>query len=583
MSLVKIDVDSPEYLSLRIEYSELTRKYQSSGESKFIGGMPVTLERDCLRPLLRKNNGEYAYYVTLKVDGERYLLFINKESLVYFVSRSLNFYYLPSFSNGNVANCLFDGEMVFFQNGESEFLIFDALFYKGESLIEMNYPARMKNVQNVQNVQNFTITVKKWFNLGEVLGWNNCYSQIEKTTNQSRKNKLMSDGLILQPFDTNYVTGPWIKNKNIQFKWKPVEQQTIDFKIKVINTNTWHLLTKNGNPFMINQKQGNPLPATCIPDKNNKRVLNDGDVAEFKLVDNNIFKVYKLRDNKEANSIPSALSVMNFLNNPFTLDILKTENGLTLLTKSQLILCICKVYNTFFTKSDQEILKNNYELIKDKNTEFELRFYKSGSQFGGGVKRYVFENINNYLISEKYPYGIIQSFDILSNNSRSEYSINGQLMQNITKTKYDIYSENKETIQKIIGYSKSFNVPVDMDELRKLKKKPEEQKDYSETYYRFGLSTERKSQIVVPEIVNGRSNLVRIKNRVSYYSSLFRIDLTVVKEGYGFRQANGSMDKYEIELEYIGNKLNEGTIPFEDFLNSLNSLTIKILIAANNC
>jgi hypothetical protein len=63
--------------------------------SKFIGGMPVTLEIDCLRPILRKKDGKYEYYMTLKADGERYLLLIiNKE--YYFISRSMNFYYLEN-------------------------------------------------------------------------------------------------------------------------------------------------------------------------------------------------------------------------------------------------------------------------------------------------------------------------------------------------------------------------------------------------------------------------------------------------------------------------------------------------------
>ena len=189
--------------------------------------MPVTLERDCLRPLLRKDKGEYVYYVTLKVDGERYLLFINNNSFIYFVSRSLNFYYLSSLSSelkANVSDCLFDGEMVFDQEGNPEFLIFDALFYKGVSLIEMDYRSRMNNIPNIPGLN---VTVKKWFNLGEVLKFNNCYSQILLRTNQLRKNKLISDGLILQPFDTNYVTGgPWIKSNNILFKY------TLYYKLK---------------------------------------------------------------------------------------------------------------------------------------------------------------------------------------------------------------------------------------------------------------------------------------------------------------------------------------------------------------
>ena len=139
----------------------------------------------------------------------------------------------------------------------------------------------------------------------------NIYSYVVKNT---PVNKIESDGLIVQNFKGVYITsGPWIKKNNIQFKWKPLDKQTVDFKIKMESPNTWILLTKNGNPYMVNQKNGNPLPAICRPTASNKNTFVDGDVAEFKLVGNNIFKIDRPRFNKEANSIPTVMSVMNFL------------------------------------------------------------------------------------------------------------------------------------------------------------------------------------------------------------------------------------------------------------------------------
>jgi SAM-dependent methyltransferase len=46
------------------------------------------------------------------------------------------------------------------------------------------------------------------------------------------KKKIDTDGLIFTPGLENYLFGPWmLGNKNKQFKWKPIEQLTIDFEI----------------------------------------------------------------------------------------------------------------------------------------------------------------------------------------------------------------------------------------------------------------------------------------------------------------------------------------------------------------
>ena len=109
-----------------------------------------------------------------------------------------------------------------------------------------------------------------------------------KETNKLRpkESKLEADGINLQPFDTPYVPyGPWNKYNNVQFKWKPSNQLTIDFKIKIVGLNEWTLLTKTDQPFNINQPDGNPLPATCIPTDAQKLKYHDSEVVEYGAVD----------------------------------------------------------------------------------------------------------------------------------------------------------------------------------------------------------------------------------------------------------------------------------------------------------
>ena len=74
--------NNPEYIRNLNDYYTLTRKYQKSDKPEFIGGMPVTLENNCFKSLFRTNNKVFVYNLTLKVDGERYLLFLNSSILL---------------------------------------------------------------------------------------------------------------------------------------------------------------------------------------------------------------------------------------------------------------------------------------------------------------------------------------------------------------------------------------------------------------------------------------------------------------------------------------------------------------------
>ena len=125
LEVVKIPVfwenqNNPEYLRIRNDYLLLTKQYQIKENGEFIGGMPVTLENDCFKPLLRTDsNNRFAYNMTLKLDGERYLLFLNYYGEFYLVDRNINFYYfaiegnrLPRIDPAVVKPFLLDGELI---------------------------------------------------------------------------------------------------------------------------------------------------------------------------------------------------------------------------------------------------------------------------------------------------------------------------------------------------------------------------------------------------------------------------------------------------------------------------------------
>ena len=260
LELVQVPVffeehNNPEYLRVLNDYRLLTKNYQTKQIGEFIGGMPVTLENDCFKPILRTDaNGRFAYNMTLKADGERYLLFLNYYGELYLIDRSLNVYLflldgnrLPPIDTSIVKPFLLDGELVKMSSGNYEFYFFDILFFNEESYIEKNYYERYDVLGYVITkilsgyitavVPELTINVKKWFPITDILKTDDIYEYINNETNKGRykKDYLKADGIILQPFDTPYIPfGPWNKLNNIQFKWKPVEDQTMDFKIKIL-------------------------------------------------------------------------------------------------------------------------------------------------------------------------------------------------------------------------------------------------------------------------------------------------------------------------------------------------------------
>ena len=109
------------------QFHTLVKKFLTKNEnydtSRFIGGMPITLERGDVSSLLYKNT----YSVTQKVDGTRVLMYIGynnatsgvKQRTVCFIDRNMKIYTIRDSTRGilpyiNTPEMLLDGELVFF-------------------------------------------------------------------------------------------------------------------------------------------------------------------------------------------------------------------------------------------------------------------------------------------------------------------------------------------------------------------------------------------------------------------------------------------------------------------------------------
>ena len=143
-------------LKVEEQFHKLVKSFLSKNEnydmSKFIGGMPVTLEKtDMPNLMLKGSGGRSKYTVTQKVDGTRYLMYIGpdtgvaniKQRQVCFVDRDMKLNVLSGFKlpDINTPEMLLDGELVFFDiNGKPHreldpvkirgvsFMVFDILF-----------------------------------------------------------------------------------------------------------------------------------------------------------------------------------------------------------------------------------------------------------------------------------------------------------------------------------------------------------------------------------------------------------------------------------------------------------------------
>lgn len=602
----KVIIPNPEYLYLQKEYYQLIKDIPRENEEEFIGGMPVQLEKGCLKELIKQGN----YVMTLKVDGERFLLFLSSNGILYFIDRSMNFYYLMNDDNTdrmrplNVPPFLFDGELVkhaeVIENKKvkfpesMEYLIFDCLCFDNKSFVNETYNIRydickhaLKNVFKrylKRSTKLFEISLKVWYNLYTINLTDDIYSFISKETNKGRNLKLKADGLILQPWNTSYIPyGPWNRYNNVQFKWKPCNELTIDFKIKVAGPNEWNLLTKTDQVYMINQENGNPLPATCIPTDLQKTKFFENDVVEFKYKqtgnpNGNLFTPSRLRNEKEANGLSTIKSTICVIKDPFTLDLLKpaikflnsksetitkdAKNYLNLFSSSDLILSITSM---FFTKYEIKQIKSVYDIYTQQEipVELEFRLFKHGKA-GKDIDKFTFYYLQDFL-AKYFAFNITDTIDIIENKNDVRKRRSTYKNMNDVKAGKSIVNEYKN---KIKNYT--------------MEPRHEKKKFYNNLTLRVEVSNEIPTNAVIHlrSQFAGKSvnNLIRVKNRYTFQiNRLWKVDLTKVLSGYTLETLEDKNEKFECECEYTGDK----TIPFEIFLDSMNKL-YKLLISNSN-
>lgn len=222
----------------------------------FIGPQPVTLElQNLLVPELSKESILKNYSVTDKADGERNLLYIHTDNRVYLINNRLRITYTGL--KHPHAKTIIDGELITkdrFGNKMNLYAAFDIYYHKGTNVSNKPLISKGKDRLDIlkdiiENKDNKFVAVNKENRLTVKLkefkyGNDKKILKHSKTIIDDHQNDNIEyyvDGLIFTPINLNVgakregdnstLTGTW----NKVFKWKPVEDNTIDFLINFIS------------------------------------------------------------------------------------------------------------------------------------------------------------------------------------------------------------------------------------------------------------------------------------------------------------------------------------------------------------
>jgi hypothetical protein len=185
-----------------------------------ITNQPKTLEIQYIS--LIKDN----YCVTEKNDGDRCLLLKSDlNNKLYFVNHNMEFNLIEQEIKTDLKLSLLDCEFV---PESKKIIILDVILYDNEKTYDENLFERLSKIDNFITSYNgklgdYEIIKKKFYS-------EDIFKDSSKIILQDKKN---IDGLIFVPKNKKYF--------NKTFKWKPEKFNTIDFLVKHVSNNTFHL------------------------------------------------------------------------------------------------------------------------------------------------------------------------------------------------------------------------------------------------------------------------------------------------------------------------------------------------------
>lgn len=392
----KFVISNPEKRDVFYKYKNLT------GTSYFIGAQPETLQKDQLSLLYKE-----LFSVTDKADGDRYFMMINDIGNIYYIDNNIQGMLKTNLYSKEYKNTLIDGELIISES-QISFYAFDIMFVDGKDLRGNNdylFNKRFDILKDVvktigekqnQNLNFYKVEVKKFI-------YRNVFLGSEIIMDNISKKPYNNDGLIFTPMNEPYpVSKKWGK----LLKWKPAEQNTIDFysikekKEDGSGTDIWNLYVQGpnvqGQSSTVTDNRASKMKSSnlvlfdvnklCGTQEDKEKVLitfqttfsgdlvdpttnepyKSNTVIEYKW-DNMLSKFIPMRTRwdktanpkKHGNYYQVACSIWNNINNPITSETLfQMTNGSTPQNESRNGFFFERM--NFFNSKVKEYLNNKY-------------------------------------------------------------------------------------------------------------------------------------------------------------------------------------------------------------------------------
>lgn len=267
---------------------------------KFIGSQPQTISNEKIDGKLDN------YAMTLKLDGKRKLL-MNIGNEIYEISSKMEFKYTGIKTNLNLNDItLLDCELF-----QGTYYVFDILYFEGSDLRKQIFNMRMKFLDKFLHEINGNRFIQKKHYIENNINANSI-KYYKKYFSGNCIGKL--DGFIYVPKSKDYLNG-------IQLKYKPKNENTIDFKIKKIGNLTIELYCndKNGNDILFNFPNYNEkISKTVLPLELYNNYPNNTVVEFYFSLENETFIPKNQRPDKlKGNFIDVAIDNFKSILNPY--------------------------------------------------------------------------------------------------------------------------------------------------------------------------------------------------------------------------------------------------------------------------
>lgn len=298
----------------------------NSSSIAFPGAQPVSMDLVNLQ-LLKSHR----YRVSWKADGCRYMLYIQDEDNIFFLTRSLQLWRVSGLKfpkkedlNSHITDTLVDGEMVTdIINGNHipKYLIYDVISYNGNIVANQNFDQRCGIIKCVivearrrarhanlisPEGEPFKVADKGFFYLQDARKtWD------LKVTHEK-------DGLIFQPVSAPYVGGTC---HNI-LKWKPPHLNSIDFRLVIREERQNGCLPETYAYLHVSNRADAITKFKLDKDQASYHKYNNK-IVEMTLGNNNRWTILRERTDKlTANSFETASSTFKSIRSPVTEKIL---------------------------------------------------------------------------------------------------------------------------------------------------------------------------------------------------------------------------------------------------------------------